>query len=133
MLTLGTMWRCALLGGMCLLSLGAAGGRSHGKRTATGEVHGRTLAGAQAKRSLADSLPFTSCRDPLTAAEHDVLDDNTHEVMPRRVHRVWLTGRTSVCRSRHLIVLIFLLCFALLDIRNKWKAFCVVGQTVLTV
>ncbi|XP_055367439.1 sortilin isoform X2 [Betta splendens] len=82
---LRTMWRVALLGGLCLLSVGT-GSRSHGKRTATvpatrqDERQGRARApDARAASRPARALPFASCRDPLSSAEHDVLDDNTHE------------------------------------------------------
>lgn len=78
-----------VLGGVCLLILGAEG-RSHGRRTVTfhrdeSQDHMRARPRRDTSSSSGTSkpaygLPFTSCRAPLTPAEHKVLDDNTHEV-----------------------------------------------------
>uniref|UniRef100_A0A671VU90 Si:dkey-159a18.1 n=1 Tax=Sparus aurata TaxID=8175 RepID=A0A671VU90_SPAAU len=81
-------WRLVVLGGVCVLLLGAEG-RSGGGRTVTFHRTQRDGSQGQARtRPRRDTSgafrpshgpPFTSCRTPLTPAEHEVLDDNTHE------------------------------------------------------
>ncbi|XP_047430952.1 sortilin [Mugil cephalus] len=85
------IWRLVALGGVLLLLLGAES-RIYGGRTVTlrrpeqrdsrGQVRARPR--RDTGSSLGASTPshgprFTSCRLPLTPAEHKVLDDNRHE------------------------------------------------------
>ena len=83
------LWSLVVLGGVCVC-LVAAEGRS---RTGTlpwprldgrrGQVRARPRresSGASGSSKLSHGPVFTSCRLPLTPAEHKVLDDNTHEV-----------------------------------------------------
>ncbi|XP_076015011.1 sortilin [Genypterus blacodes] len=85
------IWRFAFLGWLCvLLSVSArargADGRSPG-RTVTfnrDESQVRTrprrdTGGTNGAPKTTHGPPFTSCRLPLTPAEHRILDDNTHE------------------------------------------------------
>lgn len=83
------IWRLVVLGGVYVLLLGAEG-RGRGGRTVTFHRTQQDESLGQARtrprRDISDSHrpshgpPFTSCRIPLTPAEHKVLDDNTHEV-----------------------------------------------------
>lgn len=86
------IWSVAVLGWVYVLLLGAEGS-SRGGRTATfhrpqrdgsrGQARarpGRDVSGSSGGPRPRHGLAFTSCRTPLTTAEHDVLDDNTHEV-----------------------------------------------------
>ncbi|XP_078137726.1 sortilin [Sander vitreus] len=85
------IWRLVVLGGVCVLLLGAEGS-SRGGGTVTfhrpqpDESQGQ--ARARPRRDMSSSSgnprpfhgpPFTSCRTPLTPVEHKVLDDNTYE------------------------------------------------------
>ncbi|XP_076578674.1 sortilin [Chaetodon auriga] len=85
------IWRLVVLSAAGVLLLGAEG-RSRGGRTMTfhrtqqDESQGR--ARARPRRDISGSSgtsrpshgpPFTLCRTPLTPAEHQVLDHNTHE------------------------------------------------------
>ncbi|XP_029317901.1 LOW QUALITY PROTEIN: sortilin [Cottoperca gobio] len=85
------IWRLVVLGGVYVLLLGAEGS-SRGERTVTfhrtQQDESQGQARARPKRDMSSSSgtskpfngpPFTSCRTPLTPAEHKVLDDNTHE------------------------------------------------------
>lgn len=94
------IWRLVVLGGVYVLLLSAEA-RSRGGRTVTfhrtQQDDSRGQARARARRHITSSSsgtprpshgpPFTSCRTPLTPAEHKVLDANTHEV--RCVQVVW--------------------------------------------
>ncbi|XP_032360484.1 sortilin isoform X1 [Etheostoma spectabile] len=85
------IWRLVVLGGVCVLLLGAEGSSRRGRtvtfrRPQQDESQGQ--ARARPKRDMSSSSgtprpfhgpPFTSCRTPLTPVEHKVLDDNTHE------------------------------------------------------
>ncbi|XP_023140533.2 sortilin isoform X2 [Amphiprion ocellaris] len=85
------MWRLVVLGGLCVLLLGtesrSPGGRSVTfRRTQQDETrsqvrarHRRDTSGSSGISHPSHGPPFTSCRLPLTPAEHKVLDDNTHE------------------------------------------------------
>lgn len=87
------IWRLVVLGGVCVLLLRAEA-RSRGGRTVTfhrtQQDGSQGQARARARRDITSSSsgtprpshgpPFTSCRTPLTPAEHKVLDANTHEV-----------------------------------------------------
>ncbi|KAF3705163.1 Sortilin Neurotensin receptor 3 [Channa argus] len=85
------MWRAVVLGGVLLLLVGAQG-RGRRKRTVT--FHrtqqdeswaqtrarpGRDTSGLFRTSKSIHNPSFTSCRVPLTPAEHKILDDNTHE------------------------------------------------------
>lgn len=82
-------WRLVVLGGVCVLLLGAEG-RSGGGRTVTfhrtqqdgsqGQVRTRPRRDTNGASRPSHGPPFTSCKTPLTPAEHEVLDDNTREV-----------------------------------------------------
>ncbi|XP_069021056.1 sortilin [Embiotoca jacksoni] len=84
-------WTLVVLGGVCVLLLGAEG-RSRGRGTVTfrrsqqDESQERERArprrdtsGSSGISSPSHGPPFTPCRLPLTPAQHEVLDDNTHE------------------------------------------------------
>ncbi|XP_022045853.1 sortilin [Acanthochromis polyacanthus] len=85
------MWRLVVLGGLCVLLLGAesrnSGGRSVTfRRTQQDEIrsqvrarHTRDTSSSSGISNPSHGPPFTSCQLPLTPAEHKVLDDNTHE------------------------------------------------------
>ncbi|CAG5927509.1 unnamed protein product [Menidia menidia] len=86
------IWSLLVLCGMCVLPtflLGAASSSRLGKsvafhRTWWSRGRGRTrpsrdTSGASGPSSLPHGPAFSSCRIPLTPAEHRVLDDNTHE------------------------------------------------------
>lgn len=92
---LGMFWKtgvlivgCALLP-FCLLGAESSGRwgksvtfhRTRGKRRPERETSSSSNTG-----NSSQGHAFTSCRIPLTTAEHEVLDDNTHEV-----RWVWLT------------------------------------------
>ncbi|XP_031169406.1 sortilin [Sander lucioperca] len=85
------IWRLVVLGGVCVLLLGAEGS-SRGGRTVTfhrpQQDESQGQARARPRRDMSSSSgnprpfhgpPFTSCRTPLTPVEHKVLDDNTYE------------------------------------------------------
>ncbi|XP_070709817.1 sortilin [Pempheris klunzingeri] len=84
-------WSLVVSVGVCVLLLGAEG-RSRGGRTVTfhraQQDDSQDQASARPRRDISSSSgtprpshgpPFTSCRTPLTPAEHRVLDYNTHE------------------------------------------------------
>ncbi|XP_023263963.1 sortilin-like isoform X2 [Seriola lalandi dorsalis] len=85
------IWRLVLLGGVWVCLLGAEG-RGRGGRTVTfhrtqqdesqGKVRTRTRREASSSSGtskLSHGPSFSACRLHLTPAEHEVLDDNTHE------------------------------------------------------
>ncbi|XP_022605011.1 sortilin-like [Seriola dumerili] len=85
------IWRLVVLGGVWVCLLGAEG-RGHGGRTVTfhrtqqdesqGKVRTRTRREASSSSGtakLSHGPSFSACRLHLTPAEHEVLDDNTHE------------------------------------------------------
>ncbi|XP_028427091.1 sortilin [Perca flavescens] len=85
------IWRLVVLGGVCVLLLGAEGS-SRGGRTVTfhrpQQDESQGQARARPRRDMSSSSgtprpfhgpPFTSCRTPLNPVEHKVLDDNTYE------------------------------------------------------
>uniref|UniRef100_A0A3B4TB84 Sortilin-like n=1 Tax=Seriola dumerili TaxID=41447 RepID=A0A3B4TB84_SERDU len=87
------IWRLVVLGGVWVCLLGAEG-RGHGGRTVTfhrtqqdesqGKVRTRTRREASSSSGtakLSHGPSFSACRLHLTPAEHEVLDDNTHEVV----------------------------------------------------
>ncbi|XP_026182806.1 sortilin isoform X2 [Mastacembelus armatus] len=84
------IWSLVVLSGVCVL-LGTEGRKSWGRtvtfqRTQQYESLGQVRARQRRDTSSSSGTskpdhgtPFTSCRLPLTPAEHKVLDDNTHE------------------------------------------------------
>ncbi|XP_053270852.1 sortilin [Pleuronectes platessa] len=82
------LWSLVVLCGACVC-LVAAEGRGSAGRTATlprpqldgsrGQVRARPRREGSGASKLSHGPVFTSCRLPLTPAEHKVLDDNTHE------------------------------------------------------
>ncbi|KAM6961583.1 sortilin [Tautogolabrus adspersus] len=90
------IWRLVVLGGLCVFLLGAEGRSSQSRgrmvtfhRTQQDGSQGQARARPRRETSSSSSSsgisrpshgpPFTSCRTPLTPAEHKILDDNTHE------------------------------------------------------
>nr|XP_020503394.1 sortilin-like [Labrus bergylta] len=89
------IWRLVVLGGLCVLLLGAEDGSSQSwgrtvtfHRTQQDGSQGQARTRPRRETSISSSAgasrpshgpPFTSCRTPLTHAEHTILDDNTHE------------------------------------------------------
>ncbi|XP_020503394.2 sortilin [Labrus bergylta] len=89
------IWRLVVLGGLCVLLLGAEDGSSQSwgrtvtfRRTQQDGSQGQARTRPRRETSISSSAgasrpshgpPFTSCRTPLTHAEHTILDDNTHE------------------------------------------------------
>ncbi|XP_074481777.1 sortilin [Sebastes fasciatus] len=74
------IWRLVVLGGLCVLLLGA-----EGSRTVTfHRIQQQDESPARPRRDTTPNRPvhgppFTSCKTPLTPVEHRVLDDNKHE------------------------------------------------------
>ncbi|XP_037615819.1 sortilin [Sebastes umbrosus] len=74
------IWRLVVLGGLCVLLLGAGGSRT----VTFHRIQQQHESPARPRRDTTPNRPvhgppFTSCKTPLTPVEHRVLDDNKHE------------------------------------------------------